>query len=296
MGLIDQKTVENRPFPGLVQVGVFDGDGPHHSDRPVIELTPKFQLFIFLGGRQKFYVDDVLFDMQAGEGEQLRPVALVMNRVKKAELRHIHQPGQYLRKVMISAPVSWAEDLQIEADERKPELRDFISGHLNYFVWWPNLNAVQLASEIIAPPQAMQGEIRDLYCKAKALELMSHACAALVDRDRSTVARPSLSTLRQSEKVRDYLLAHLDQSMTIDDIARATGASVSSVQRHFKEHFGVTVFEFLRRKRLERAREALERDGMTIAQAAFMAGYASPTNFAAAFKKAYGIAPKYCRV
>lgn len=295
MGMIDKPPAEGRQFPGQVQVGVFDGDGPHHERQPVIQLTPKFQLFIFLAGQQKFYIDDVFFDMQAGEGADIRPVALVMNRVRKAELRHIQQPGQYLRKVMISAPVTWAEDLQIEADERTPELADFISGHLNHFVWWPQRHAVQLATEIVTPPPALMGEIRTLYCKAKALELMSLACAALVDRDRSHVAKSTASALRQSEKVRDYLLAHLDETLTIDEIARETGASVSSVQRHFKEHFGVTVFDFIRRKRLEKARDALERDGLTIAQAAYLAGYSNPNNFTAAFKKEYGLAPKFYR-
>lgn len=295
MGLMNKQPVEKPQFPGQMQVGVFDGTGPHHQNQPLISLSPKFQLFIFLSGQQKFYIDDVFFDMNAGEGEEGRPIALVMNRVQRSGLRHVQQPGQLLRKVMISAPVSWAEDLQLDRDQRSPELSDFISGHMNHFVWWPHRHAVQLAEEIVNPPVALHGEIRDLYCKAKALELMCLACAALVDRDRSAVARPTMSTLRQSEKVRDYLLDHLDETLTIERIARDTGASASSVQRHFKEHFGSTVFDFIRRKRLEKARDALERDGLTIAQAAYIAGYANPTNFTTAFKKAYGIPPKYCR-
>lgn len=282
-------------FPGQIQVGVLDGASGHHEGKSLISLSPKFQLFIFLQGEQQFYIDDVYFNMQAGSGADCRPRALVMNRVQASILRPIPKPGHHLRKVMISAPVSWLEDLHVERDARTPELQDFVAGHLNYFVWMPQKHSIQLAEEIVTPPPALQGEMRELYQKAKALELMCLACAALVERDRTLIARPSLSTWRQSERVRDYLLDHLDDTLTIDQIARDTGASVSTVQRHFKDHFGVTVFEFIRRKRLEKARAALESEGMTIAQAAYIAGYANPSNFTTAFKREYGVTPKYHR-
>jgi AraC-like DNA-binding protein len=51
------------------------------------------------------------------------------------------------------------------------------------------------------------------------------------------------------------------------------------------------VFEHLRCLRLERARLALERGEVAIAEAAFLAGYASPANFATAFKRRFGLTP-----
>lgn len=282
-------------LPGQIEVGVLDGVGNHHVGQPVIALSPRFQLLIFLEGEQQFYIDDVYFRLSSESNRGRSPKALVMNRIRGATLRHVEQPQQYLRKVMISAPVSWMEDIVPTDARRYPELADFVSGHLNHFVWIPPRYAVQLAQEIADPPPTFDGELRELFRKAKAMELMCLACSALVERDREQIARPSLTTWRQSERVRDYLLEHLDEPLTIDQIARETGGSVSAIQRHFKEHFGVTVFEFLRARRLEKARDALERTGATIAQAAYIAGYANPSNFTTAFKKAYGIAPKYHR-
>jgi AraC-like DNA-binding protein len=83
--------------------------------------------------------------------------------------------------------------------------------------------------------------------------------------------------------------------LTIETIAREAGASVSSVQRHFKQHFGMTVFEFIRSKRLDAARDALERKGVTVMQAAWIAGYLSPSSFITAFKKTYGTPPGVMR-
>jgi AraC-like DNA-binding protein len=40
------------------------------------------------------------------------------------------------------------------------------------------------------------------------------------------------------------------------------------------------------------AREALERDGMSVAQAAYIAGYTSAANFATAFRRFFGTTPE----
>ncbi|WP_092496768.1 helix-turn-helix domain-containing protein [Faunimonas pinastri] len=36
---------------------------------------------------------------------------------------------------------------------------------------------------------------------------------------------------------------------------------------------------------------AIERNGVSIAEAAFLAGYSSPANFSTAFRKAFGLSP-----
>lgn len=80
------------------------------------------------------------------------------------------------------------------------------------------------------------------------------------------------------ERIRLFLIDHLNEPLTIDVVAQAVGASVSVVQRCFKELYGMTVFDFLRRRRLDAARDALDNRGVSIA--------------CAAFKKAYGVPPK----
>jgi AraC-like DNA-binding protein len=55
------------------------------------------------------------------------------------------------------------------------------------------------------------------------------------------------------------------------------------------------VFEHLREGRLQRARQALERDGVTVGQAALVAGYTSAANFATAYRRRFGTPPKLAR-
>lgn len=123
---------------------------------------------------------------------------------------------------------------------------------------------------------------------------MGKACSALV-RSRELKRRPRLQTRQRCEQIRDYILARLDQQLSIERIARETGVSVSWVQRHFREEFGIGVFEFIRIRRLELGRQALENEGATIAQAAHAAGYSDATNFTAAFKRVFGFPPTNLR-
>ena len=58
---------------------------------------------------------------------------------------------------------------------------------------------------------------------------------------------------------------------------------------------GTTIFEYARNRRLEKGRAALENDGVSVTEAAFLAGYSSAANFATAFKRAFGVPPKFVR-
>ena len=66
-------------------------------------------------------------------------------------------------------------------------------------------------------------------------------------------------------------------------------------QRQFRAVYGTTVFDHLRDCRLQRARHALEHDGLTVGQAAVLAGYTSAANFATAYRRRFGMPPKLAR-
>ena len=71
--------------------------------------------------------------------------------------------------------------------------------------------------------------------------------------------------------------------------------SALMLQRQFRAVFGTTVFDYLRECRLLRARRALEHDGVTVGQAAMVAGYTSAANFATAYRRRFGMPPKLAR-
>jgi AraC-like DNA-binding protein len=95
--------------------------------------------------------------------------------------------------------------------------------------------------------------------------------------------------------VRELLDSGAADGLSLAEIARHAGTNVSTLQKQFRALFGLTVFEYLRRSRLLRARQALERDGCCIVNAACLAGYTSPANFATAYRRQFGITPRQSR-
>ncbi|MFG1480010.1 AraC family transcriptional regulator [Xanthobacter sp. V4C-4] len=279
-----------REIPQHLFVGTMEGVPACACAESVYDIWPKFVVMVLLQGAQHFVIDDSAFRIDAGAGETARPLVFMLNVARFARLRFVNDSRIPLRKVMISAPHPWMEWLMRTQGPQASALRPFLAEHLASFTFAASGHVRQLAEQILSPPPSLAGELRTLHCNSRALDIMCVAGLALAEAEEER--RPVLASRRQSERVRDYVVEHLDRALTIEEIARAVGASVSSVQRHFKEHFRMTVFDFIRRARLAQACEALERDGVTIAQAAYAAGYNDPSNFAVAFKKVYGVPPR----
>lgn len=282
-------------IPQHLFVGTVDGEPNCAPDSTVYEIWPKFVVMVLMQGAQHFVIDGEHFSVDAGYGEAASPVVFLLNVARFARLRFENHSDVPLRKIMISAPHPWMDRLMRMRGNGSSVLRDFLSTHLAQLSFPASAHVRQVAEQILQPPPSMEGEVRTLYRNSRALDIMCLACVTLSERAKEERPRPQLASRRRSERVRDYVLENLDKSLTIEEISAAVGASVSSVQRHFKEHFQMTVFEFIRRERLAQACAALEREGITIAQAAYSAGYADPSNFTVAFKKAYGVPPKFKR-
>ena len=74
-------------------------------------------------------------------------------------------------------------------------------------------------------------------------------------------------------------------------MAAAFGVSATSLNEYFTRAYGSTIATYLRRRRMEEAATQLAQ-GAKVTEAATYVGYANPSKFAAAFKKAYGVPPR----
>ncbi|MDG3579430.1 AraC family transcriptional regulator [Rhizobium sp. YJ-22] len=282
-------------IPQHLFVGAMEGPPTCTPDEDLYDVWPKCIVMVLLQGQQHFIMDDVHFRIDAGDAETAEPIVFMLNIARGCKLRFVNESQTPLRKVMISAPLPWIERLIHSQPTSMPKLRAFFCAHLAEFRFWPSRHLIQIAEQILNPPTSMAGELLTLHRNSLAFDILCQACSALVGSEQETAHHPSALSRRQSEKVRDYILAHVCEELTLDRIAEAVGIGTSSIQRHFKESFGIPISDFIRRERLETARAALERDGIPIAQAAYLAGYRNPSSFTTAFKKAYGVTPKHRR-
>ncbi|MBN9672302.1 helix-turn-helix domain-containing protein [Roseibium aggregatum] len=255
-------------------------------------MRGKFQTFIFLEGEQSFWLDEKFFHIDAGHGAARRPKALTFTLGRDTDIRLLKGTDTPLNKVSITSPLEWMDQMEITTSERSSEVVDFMNGHLNHLVWEPGPDVIGIAEQISLPPRWLTEDLLPLYRSARGLDIMVSVCRRLTTEVFTDPHPVPLSTRAHMERVREFLLDRLHQDLQIGEIARETGTSIRSLQRKFRDCFGETVFEFVRNARLERAREALMRDQVSISEAATVAGYTSPAAFSTAFKNRFGEIPR----
>lgn len=200
------------------------------------------------------------------------------------------QRGRRVRKVNINLPRHW---LEAESVEEAGGLRALCRTHLDSRTWVPTPRHLALAEKLLNPAPDTPF-LESLYRETLALDFVAEAVRAWTDSEPATVRLGG----RDHQRLRracDYLDAHQDTRLHLDDVARAAGMSVSALQRLFHAAHGTSVLDFARTRRLQRAREALAAGTVTVTEAALAAGYTSPANFATAFKRLFGLSPKDVR-
>lgn len=93
----------------------------------------------------------------------------------------------------------------------------------------------------------------------------------------------------------DYMESKMEEPLNIDDIAKVAYSSPFHFQRMFNMLTGVTVADYIRRRRLTLAAQELAISKVKVLDVALKYGYDSPESFAKAFRKAHGMAPSSAR-
>ncbi|MCG8448125.1 MAG: AraC family transcriptional regulator [Pirellulales bacterium] len=83
----------------------------------------------------------------------------------------------------------------------------------------------------------------------------------------------------------------LNQRLTLEEIARAIGASRSVLTDRFARSVGMPPMQYLRRRRLARAADRLTHGQRSVGEIGFEAGYESEAAFSRVFKREFGSSP-----
>jgi len=178
--------------------------------------------------------------------------------------------------------------------------------HLSVACWTLSPRAVYTAGQLLRGAGPQPDLLHALRREQQALELAIEALDQLQQHvqgcgtPRAPEPEHGPGTLRPLEyqravRLRDWLDSGAADAQSMDGIAQHMGCNASTLQSQFRQAFGKPIFEHLRESRLRRAAQAITAQGITMAQAAEMAGYRSQANFATAFRKLFGFAPRNLR-
>ena len=96
----------------------------------------------------------------------------------------------------------------------------------------------------------------------------------------------------QLERVIDYIKSNLTQDLSILDLATLTGMSESHFSRSFKRSVRIAPYQYLMQQRVERAKQLLKQQAISISDIALDCGFANQTHLTKVFRQMTGMTPK----
>ena len=97
---------------------------------------------------------------------------------------------------------------------------------------------------------------------------------------------------KQIEDAAERLVAmRMDEMLTLDELARALLTSRTRLCAVFRQETGESLGAYIRRSKMERARQLLERGGLSVSEVARGVGYPRVSSFTVAFERAFGMPP-----
>lgn len=99
----------------------------------------------------------------------------------------------------------------------------------------------------------------------------------------------------QKKKVADYIEEHLNEDISLHDIAAVAQLSPFHFSRAFKQSFGEPPHRYHMSRRMERAKTLLETPARTVTEVGLTLGFAETSSFTTAFRRAVGATPSEYR-
>lgn len=97
---------------------------------------------------------------------------------------------------------------------------------------------------------------------------------------------------QQLKQIIDYIQAHLEHNISLEDLARLVNLSSYYFCRLFKQSMGITPHQYIIHQRVERAKKLLLRSNLTIVEVANMVGFANQSHLNYHFKRILGVTPR----
>ncbi len=142
-----------------------------------------------------------------------------------------------------------------------------------------------------------RGGLGYLYLDGKLLELLSIYLSEVLELDilmgkNISMSRTERTAIMEAKQIIDGQLAF---APSCEELSRMVHLSMSKLTRGFSSFYGMPIHQYIIEQRLAQAAQLLLEGDWNVSEIAAIVGYGKPSNFAAAFKKKYGVAPKNYR-
>lgn len=134
------------------------------------------------------------------------------------------------------------------------------------------------------------------YARTKTLSILHDIFRRLQTIQSSDKKEGNIQLHAKMLAVEKILDEYLDKNLpSIKTIAKQVALSESTLKRNFKKVYGVSIYEFYLKKKMQLARQLLDQQQISVKEVAYMLGYEKTSNFITMFKKYYDSSPGMLR-
>ncbi|RKR84648.1 AraC-like DNA-binding protein [Mucilaginibacter gracilis] len=130
------------------------------------------------------------------------------------------------------------------------------------------------------------------YFKLKAIELLYFLFKRLDKRVQMTFHRLTRTEIQNLYKVRDRLIAQLDNAPPLGELKNIAGMNEIKLRKSFIQVFGMGLYEYFQHIRMQEAARLLREDNLTVSEAGYRLGFTNLSHFSRVFEASIGVKPK----
>jgi AraC-like DNA-binding protein len=229
-----------------------------------------------------------------GRDAEFTPLTVGFYRRGERVLRAVRKAGQ--RHQFLTVEMSFGflrRHLTGFSQSLHPLVREIIAGQAEE-------SSVAAPTRLTSRLQQLLASLREtpvlalaqsVWYQAKALEVAAELFFVTPDEQELFCQRQHRLASERVEKVIALLREKLAEPPNLEEIGRFVGCSPFHLSRTFSTETGLTIPQYIRQLRLERAAELLRSGNFNVTEAALEVGYSSLSHFSQAFHEAFGCCP-----
>lgn len=239
-----------------------------------------YECYLFLSGNVTYLIE--------GKSYLLTPGDIVLVNSKELHQAFINSMDSAYDRFVLWINPNFLRELSTEETDltrcfESPNRKNVL--RVDY-EWQQNIRI--LMNKLIAL-ERFQGIGSELLYKAYITELMVYINNLTFNKE----VRPDVEVKKSNliELILEYINAHIDEDITIDELSEHTYLSKFHLSREFKKHTGTTLHRYILQKKLIAAKELILKE-IPITHVYEQCGFGDYSNFFRAFKNEYGMTPK----
>lgn len=224
---------------------------------------------------------------QEKQSDIIPSVLIATSRANTDNVISVHSN---IATINLEVDANYLNDLFIFS-ERSPILQSLLKNTqplLFEQIVYPSLQ--KIINEILT--ETIDETFELFFLRVKSEELICRLLMELEKRDEKRLYSLNSQDIQALYKVKEQILAHLETSPVIKELATYANMSTTKLKCLFKQIFGNSIFKYYQEFRMKEAARLLKEEKKSVSEVGYQMGFINLSHFARVFNEYIGMKPK----